>query len=72
MAAAKTKVEAAEQDILDLEGELAAEIRVLTERFDPQALELETEILKPTRANVEVDEVALLWLPFDEQGGKAW
>ncbi|MCH7225406.1 helicase HerA domain-containing protein [Haloferula sp. A504] len=72
VAAAEKKVEAVEQDILELKEELEADIAELGEQFDPQSLELKTETLKPTRTNVEVDEVALLWLPYDGQGGKAW
>ncbi len=72
VAAARKKVEGVEEDMLELKDELEADIAELTEQFDPQALELETETLKPTRAGVEVDEIALLWLPYDAQGGKAW
>ena len=72
IATAEGKVEAIEQDISELEAELAADIEELTTDYDPAALELETEVLKPTRANVKVDEVGLLWLPYDESGAKAW
>ncbi|BCX48366.1 ATP-binding protein [Haloferula helveola] len=72
VAAAEAKVEGIEEDIAEMKAELEEDVRKLSEEFDPQSLELETEVLKPTRANVEVDEVALLWLPYDEQGGKAW
>ena len=72
VAAARKKIEGVEQDILDLKEELEADIAALSEQFDPQALALETETLKPTRTNVEVDEIALLWLPYDAQGGRAW
>jgi hypothetical protein len=72
VAAAEKKVEAVDEDIVELKEELEEDIAELSEQFDPQSLELETETLKPTRTNVEVDEVALLWLPYDAQGGKAW
>lgn len=72
VAAAEDKIEAIEADMQALEEELKADIAELTESFDPSALELETETLKPTRTNVDVEEVALLWLPYDTEGRPAW
>jgi len=72
VSAAEDKVEAVQEDILQLEEDLKADIAELRESFDPSALELETEVLKPTRANVDVEEVALLWLPYDADGRPAW
>lgn len=70
--AAEDKVEGVQEDIAALEEELRGDIDELTRSYDPSALELDTETLKPTRAGVEVDEVALLWLPFDAHAERAW
>ncbi|WP_193213906.1 ATP-binding protein [Luteolibacter marinus] len=72
VAAAEDKVEGIEDQMADLQKQLQEEIAELSRSFDPMALALETETLKPTRANVSVESVALLWLPFDERGERAW
>ena len=69
---AEDKVEGYEEQIAELEKDLQADIAGLDQSFDPASLELGTETLKPTRANVKVDRVALLWLPYDAEGGRAW
>lgn len=70
--AAEDKVEAVRQQIAGLEEQLQTEIAALTEAHDPAALVLETETLKPTRTNVTVDSISLLWLPYDARGERAW
>lgn len=72
VAVAEDKVEAVEADIEAINKELEADIAELDRSYDPSAIDLDTETLKPTRANVEVDRVALLWLPYDERGNPAW
>jgi hypothetical protein len=52
--------------------ELEAEVEKIAAALDPATLPLETESLSPTRTNVRVLQVALLWLPFDSRGGRAW
>ncbi len=37
------------------------EVTRLAESFDTSALQLEKEVVKPTRRNVRVERVALLW-----------
>ena len=44
----------------------------LTGAFDPASLPLETESIKPAKADVKVETVALLWLPHDARGTQAW
>ncbi len=70
--AAEGKVEAVQEDITAIEKELQANIEELTRSYDPAALQLETESVKPTKTNVSVDSVALLWLPYDSRGERAW
>ena len=55
-----------------LKAALETEIAKLSESFEPEQLKLETETLKPTRTDIDVQEVALLWLPYDERGDRAW
>jgi DNA helicase HerA-like ATPase len=70
--AAEDKVEAVQEDIAIIEKELQAEIEELTRSYDPASLQLETESVKPTKTNVKVDSIALLWLPYDARGERAW
>ena len=72
VAAAEEKVETVQQQIAELNRQLEAEIAGLSQSYDPAALVLETESLKPTKTNVSVDSVALLWLPYDARGERAW
>jgi hypothetical protein len=72
VSAAEDKVEGVQEDIAALEKELLAGIEELTRSYDPAALQLEAESVKPTKTNVAVDSVALLWLPYDARGERAW
>ncbi len=63
-------VERAEEDIETIREEIAAlddeaqrEIDELEERLDPMNEELTTEEVRPRRTDVEVDRVALAWVP---------
>jgi hypothetical protein len=72
VSAAEDKVEGVRQQMAEIEKQLQEEIARLGQAYDPAALSLETETIKPTKANVTVDSVALLWLPYDERGERAW
>jgi hypothetical protein len=72
VANAEAKVEGVAGEIQAIEEELQAGIAKLTESFDSAALPLETESIKPTKSDVKVETVALLWLPCDARGEKAW
>jgi hypothetical protein len=72
VSAAEDKVEGVQQQISEIEKQLQEEIAKLSQAYDPAALSLETETVKPTKTNVSVDSVALLWLPYDERGERAW
>lgn len=72
VAAAEDKVETVQQQMEELNRQLETEIAALAQSFDPAALVLETESLKPTKTNVSVESVALLWLPYDARGERAW
>ncbi|MCP5538084.1 MAG: hypothetical protein H7A51_17865 [Akkermansiaceae bacterium] len=69
---AEKKVEQLEEDIAELEAELAEEIEELELEFNPATVKLENEVIKPYKKDIDVRTVALAWLPYDRDGGKAW
>lgn len=70
--AAEDKVEMIDGEVAGLERQVEQQIAEANENFDISALKLESEFAKPTKTNVQVDLVALLWLPFDHDGNRAW
>ncbi|WP_367870749.1 ATP-binding protein [Luteolibacter sp. Populi] len=70
--AAEEKVGTVQADIAAIEKDLQAEIETISRSYDPASLQLDTETLKPTKTNISVDSIALLWLPYDERGERAW
>jgi hypothetical protein len=70
--AADGKVQSINAEIEAANADLEADIAKLTASYDPASLALETESLKPAKTDVKVQTVALLWLPCDERGEKAW
>lgn len=69
---AEDKVESLQQQVAEIEQQLQADVAALSQSWDPAALALETEVVKPAKTNVSVDSVALLWLPYDGNGDRAW
>ena len=69
---ADAKVDTIMAEIENASLELEVEISKLTESYDPAGLVLETESIKPTKTDVKVETVALLWLPYDARGETAW
>jgi hypothetical protein len=72
VSSADAKVEDVVEDITAAKAELEAEVARISESYDPAALALEPEVIKPTRSDVRVEQVALLWLPYDGHGERAW
>jgi Helicase HerA, central domain len=72
VATADAKVDGIAAEIEAAKVELEAGISKLTESYDPAALVLETESIKPAKTDVKVGTVALLWLPCDARGERAW
>ncbi len=68
----KAKVDSINAEIAELQRVHEEEMKKISASFDPQALQLESESLRPTRTNVKVDRVALLWLPYTANGHPAW
>jgi hypothetical protein len=67
---ARDTLEATKQQLADLQAEFDAEKDGLAARIDPTTEELETIAIKPKKADIAVELVALVWTPFrvDEQG----
>ena len=72
VANADAKVAGITGEIEALQAELEAEVSKITAAYDPAVLTLETESLKPAKSDVKVETVALLWLPCDARGERAW
>lgn len=69
---AEEKVEDIEDEIAELERELAGEIKTLGMQFDPATVKLETETIKPYKKNIDVRTASLVWLPYDSNDEKVW
>jgi hypothetical protein len=61
---AQETVEAVQLQLQDLEAQFQAEASAATNAVDPANEPLETVDLRPTRMNINVRLVALVWLPF--------
>jgi hypothetical protein len=72
VATSATRVESLREEIAQVGQEMEDEIAKIADSFDPQSLTLETETLRPTRTNVRVTRVGLLWLPLTSDGHPAW
>jgi hypothetical protein len=68
---AQEDVESINKDIENLEAEFETAAKALEDKLDPQNELLETISVKPKKADISVQMVALLWAPYwqDEQGG---
>jgi len=62
VANANARVEDLVKEMEILQAGLEDDIALLAAEYDTATLKLETEILKPTKTNVKVEQVALLWL----------
>ena len=72
VANADAKVAGVTAEIQAAKVELEAGVSTITESYEPAVLPLETESIKPAKTDVKVQSVALLWLPCDARGEKAW
>ncbi len=64
VARAEETVQAVQRQLADLDAQFAAESEALAGSLERAASELETLELSPTKANIQVRLVALVWLPF--------
>jgi len=60
--AAEAKVEGVQSQIETVQKDLEAQADEIASQYDPANLTLETESLKPTKTDVKVELVALLWM----------
>jgi Helicase HerA, central domain len=65
VAMAGARIEDLAKEMASLNAELEAEVARIAEQYDTAGLRLETETLKPTKTNVKVETVALLWMAAD-------
>jgi hypothetical protein len=72
VANADAKVAGIAGELQTLQAEMEEEISKISGSYDPAVLALETESIKPTKTDVKVGKVALLWLPYDSRGDEAW
>jgi hypothetical protein len=72
VANADAKVAGIAGELQTLQAEMEEEISKISGSYDPAALVLETESIKPTKTDVKVGKVALLWLPYGSRGDEAW
>ncbi len=63
VANAEADVQAVEQRIAALNAELEAEIGRLEAEFDPQTIRIETVPVRPKKADIAVEGLALVWCP---------
>jgi uncharacterized protein (DUF934 family) len=66
--AAEENVVALQQQLADLEAQFKSESDVLAAATDPLNEKLETISIKPTKANIAVKLVALVWTPHWRDG----
>ncbi|MFQ5528211.1 MAG: ATP-binding protein [Thermoanaerobaculia bacterium] len=60
---AQENIDSITENIEELNRELEEEFDAIEEKFDPLTEELQVTSLKPRRADIEVDLVALVWMP---------
>ncbi len=61
VANAEAKVDGLEDEVKAINADMEKEIAAISDSYDPSKLSLEKETLKPTRADVKVERVGLLW-----------
>jgi hypothetical protein len=66
--AAEAKVEGVESQIEVVQKDLEAQAAQIAAQYDTNNLSLEIESLKPTKTDVKVELVALLWVPLVGRG----
>ena len=59
---AQENIEAVTEDLEEMNQELESALEAIEDEFDPLTEELQVKSLKPRRADVEVDLVALVWM----------
>lgn len=66
------KIDGLNQELEAIKAELEDASNKLAASYDPSALTLESDSVKPTKTDIKVESIALLWLPYDADGARAW
>ena len=61
---AKQKMEQEQEKYHQLEAEFDAEVDQLEKRINPEQLKLKSYPVRPRKSDINVADVALLWMPF--------
>jgi hypothetical protein len=64
VARAGDTVAAVQQQLTALQAEFEAETQALQEKIDPSTESLDTIVVKPNKSDIQVQLVALVWMPF--------
>ena len=68
MANAEAELKKLQEDIDEMEKELAEDIDRLKEDYETENLKLETIRLTPYKKNIDVDVTGIVWLPHERSG----
>jgi len=60
---AEDDVEALQEELAELEAELAAESMEIVERWERSALDIEEVAVKPRRTDIQLERLAVAWIP---------
>lgn len=69
---AKQKVDIYERDLKELEDDLSRDIEELERELNAAKTGLERERIAPYKKDIEVREVSILWLPFNDRDEPLW
>jgi hypothetical protein len=72
VSAADAKVKTVMEQIAALEAESEVAMAQIAADYETSALVIETQVIKPSRTDVKVNEVSLTWVPFTQQGEPGW
>ena len=61
---AQENVQVSQQQLVDLDADLKAEIEALAARNDPATEDMDTLVLKPKKSDIAVQLVSLVWTPY--------
>ncbi len=62
---AEAEVDEIEQDIKDLEAELEAAVKEITEEYSAEGIEVKPYEIKPRKNDIAAEPVALVWVPYE-------
>ena len=63
---AEENVETLQQQLEEVQAEFDDEIASFDRENEPGALELDTTVIRPTKTNIHIELISLVWVPFQE------